>query len=74
MESVYDRLKDHIKEEIEKRTKEFPLTSNSLLKELKENTNFADVSYGAFFELQIIAKSLDWNISSCTHFIDFLKD
>jgi len=74
MESVYDRLKDEIKEQILKNVAKYPLTFNSVVNELKENINYLHVSYVIFSILQGVATELDWEAKDKTHFQDFLKD
>jgi len=73
MESVYDRLKDEIKLEIDQEN--YRVTEYSRLRqELKQNNNYLKISYETFFDLQLISKLLDWETCNSTHFVDFLKD
>lgn len=74
MKTVYSRLKKDIKAEIEKELITNPLSMEILIEDLKSNYNFMEVSYGTFFELQLIAISLNWEKCNRTHIIDFLID
>lgn len=74
MKTVYDRLKPEIKEQLEDDFKNTPTIKEIVLSDLKSNTLSSKVTYGTFFELQLICKSLGWDKTQYTHFFQFLTD